>query len=61
MFQDAITLYGFSSLASETHVFAITEGQRNCPKVALSLLDVGPERLRKLVDGDATALAKASA
>ncbi len=58
--QDAITLYGFSPLF-ETHVFAITEGQRNWSEVALSLLStLPPERLAKAVaDGDATALAKA--
>ena len=59
--QDAITLYGFSSLASKRHVLQLQKVSGIGPKVALSLLStLPPERLAKAVaDGDATALAKA--
>ena len=59
--QDAITLYGFSSLASKRMFLQLQKVSGIGPKVALSLLStLPPERLAKAVaDGDATALAKA--
>ena len=60
--QDAITLYGFSSLASANRMFLQLQKVSGIgPKVALSLLStLPPERLaRAVADGDATALAKA--
>ena len=60
--QDAITLYGFSSLASKRMFLQLQKVSGIGPKVALSLLStLPPERLAKAVaDGDATALAKAA-
>lgn len=59
--QDAITLYGFSSLASKRMFLQLQKVSGIGPKVALSLLStLPPERLaRAVADGDATALAKA--
>lgn len=59
--QDAITLYGFSSLASKRMFLQLQKVSGIGPKVALSLLSTLPsERLaRAVADGDATALAKA--
>ena len=59
--QDAITLYGFSSLASKRMFLQLQKVSGSGPSVALSLLStLPPERLAKAVaDGDATALAKA--
>ena len=59
--QDAITLYGFSSLASKRMFLQLQKVSGIGPKVALSLLStLPPECLAKAVaDGDATALAKA--
>ncbi len=59
--QDAITLYGFSSLASKRMFLQLQKVSGIGPKVALSLLStLPPERLaRAVADGDAAALAKA--
>ena len=59
--QDAITLYGFSSLASKRMFLQLQKVSGIGPKVPLSLLStLPPERLaRAVADGDATALAKA--
>ncbi|AIZ14646.1 Holliday junction branch migration protein RuvA [Bifidobacterium catenulatum] len=59
--QDAITLYGFSSLASKRMFLQLQKVSGIGPKVALSLLStLPPERLARVVaDGDAAALAKA--
>ena len=59
--QDAITLYGFSSLASKRMFLQLQKVSGIGPKVALSLLStLPPEHLaRAVADGDATALAKA--
>ena len=59
--QDAITLYGFSSLASKRMFLQLQKVSGIGPKAALSLLStLPPERLaRAVADGDATALAKA--
>lgn len=59
--QDAITLYGFSSLASKRMFLQLQKVSGIGPKVALSLIStLPPERLaRAVADGDATALAKA--
>ena len=59
--QDAITLYGFSSLASKRMFLQLQKVSGIGPKVALSLLaTLPPERLaRAVADGDAAALAKA--
>ena len=54
--QDAITLYGFSSLASKRMFLQLQKVSGIGPKVALSLLStLPPERLaRAVADGDAT-------
>lgn len=59
--QDAITLYGFFSLASKRMFLQLQKVSGIGPKVALSLLStLPPERLaRAVADGDAAALAKA--
>ncbi|KAB5606971.1 Holliday junction branch migration protein RuvA [Bifidobacterium jacchi] len=59
--QDAITLYGFLSLASKRMFLDLQKVSGIGPKVALSLLStLNPERLAKAVaDNDAAALAKA--
>ncbi|MDF7663827.1 Holliday junction branch migration protein RuvA [Bifidobacterium sp. ESL0763] len=59
--QDAITLYGFLSQASKRMFLQLQKVSGIGPKVALSLLStLPPDRLAKTVmDGDATALAKA--
>lgn len=59
--QDAITLFGFGTLASKRMFLQLQKVSGIGPKVALSLLStLPPERLaRAVADGDATALAKA--
>lgn len=59
--QDAITLYGFSSLASKRMFLQLQKVSGIGPKVALSLLStLPPDRLAKAVaDGDTAALSKA--
>ncbi|MCH9275030.1 Holliday junction branch migration protein RuvA [Bifidobacterium amazonense] len=59
--QDAITLFGFLSLASKRMFLQLQKVSGIGPKVALSLLStLPPDRLaRAVADGDATALAKA--
>ena len=61
--QDAITLYGFSSLASKRMFLQLQKVSGIGPKVALSLLStLPPERLAKAVaDGDAPGLGKKGA
>lgn len=59
--QDAITLFGFGTLASKRMFLQLQKVSGIGPKVALSLLStLPPDRLaRAVADGDATALAKA--
>jgi Holliday junction DNA helicase RuvA len=59
--QDAITLYGFRTMASKRMFLQLQKVSGIGPRVALSLLStLQPERLAKAVaDSDATALAKA--
>lgn len=59
--QDAVTLFGFSTLASKRMFLQLQKVSGVGPKVALSLLStLPPDRLaRAVADGDATALAKA--
>lgn len=59
--QDAITLYGFLTMASKRMFLQLQKVSGIGPKVALSLLStLPPERLAHAVaDGDAAALAKA--
>lgn len=59
--QDAVTLFGFSTLASKRMFLQLQKVSGIGPKVALSLLStLPPDRLaRAVADGDATALAKA--
>ena len=59
--QDAITLFGFSTMASKRMFLQLQKVSGIGPKVALSLLStLPPDRLaRAVADGDATALAKA--
>lgn len=59
--QDAVTLFGFSTLASKRMFLQLQKVSGVGPKVALSLLStLPPDRLaRAVADGDAAALAKA--
>lgn len=59
--QDAVTLFGFSTLASKRMFLQLQKVSGVGPKVALSLLStLPPDRLaRAVADGDATVLAKA--
>lgn len=59
--QDAVTLYGFLTMASKRMFLQLQKVSGIGPKVALSLLStLPPERLaRAVADGDATALSKA--
>jgi holliday junction DNA helicase RuvA len=59
--QDAVTLYGFLTAASKTMFLQLQKVSGIGPRVALSLLStLPPDRLaRTVMDGDATALAKA--
>lgn len=59
--QDAITLFGFGTMASKRMFLQLQKVSGIGPKVALSLLStLPPDRLaRAVADGDATALAKA--
>ncbi|KFI46558.1 Holliday junction DNA helicase subunit RuvA [Bifidobacterium bohemicum] len=59
--QDAVTLYGFLATASKKMFLQLQKVSGIGPRVALSLLStLPPERLaRTVMDGDATALAKA--
>lgn len=59
--QDAITLFGFGTLASKRMFLQLQKVSGIGPKVALSLLStLPPDRLaRAVADGDTTALAKA--
>ncbi len=59
--QDAVTLFGFSTLASKRMFLQLQKVSGIGSKVALSLLStLPPDRLaRAVADGDATALAKA--
>lgn len=59
--QDAVTLFGFSALASKRMFLQLQKVSGVGPKVALSLLStLPPDRLaRAVADGDAAALAKA--
>lgn len=59
--QDAVTLYGFLAIASKKMFLQLQKVSGIGPRVALSLLStLPPERLaRTVMDGDATALAKA--
>ena len=61
--QDAITLFGFGTLASKRMFLQLQKVSGIGPKVALSLLStLPPDRLaRAVADGDATALAKKGA
>lgn len=59
--QDAITLFGFGTMASKRMFLQLQKVSGIGPKVALSLLStLPPDRLaRAVADGDAAALAKA--
>ncbi len=59
--QDAVTLFGFSTMASKRMFLQLQKVSGVGPKVALSLLStLPPDRLaRAVADGDATALSKA--
>ncbi len=59
--QDAVTLFGFSTMASKRMFLQLQKASGVGPKVALSLLStLPPDRLaRAVADGDATALSKA--
>lgn len=59
--QDAITLYGFLTLASKKMFIQLQKVSGIGPKVALSLLSTLPadKLAQSVADGDATALAKA--
>lgn len=59
--QDAITLFGFGTMASKRMFLQLQKVSGIGPKVALSLLStLPPDRLaRAVADGDAVALAKA--